>query len=121
MIASLLLSFILYLVFDTFWLKFSAPSYNKVVQNIQNQDVSIGRTYIPNVLIYALLAIGMALLVLPTNKPLNSVLYGLIIYGVLNLTNLMYFTNWSWNVAIIDTLWGVFLNFMVYTILKFFL
>lgn len=37
-------------------------------------------------------------------------IYGLVVYGVYDLTNLAILANWTLKLTIVDILWGVFVN-----------
>jgi len=43
----------------------------------------------------------------------NGAVFGLVVYGVYDLTNLGTFINFNWGTAIIDIIWGGVLGFVV--------
>lgn len=47
------------------------------------------------------------------NALIYGALYGLILYGVYELTNFTIFTAWSLKVVLIDLSWGVILNMLI--------
>jgi uncharacterized membrane protein len=65
--------------------------------------------------VYILLVLGILLFVLPkaNGDYLSTVFwgafFGLIIYGIYNLTNYSVFVNWPLKITLIDSLWGIFL------------
>lgn len=64
--------------------------------------------------IYLLVTVGLMLFVLPkaTTVPqawVWSALFGFIIYGFYDLTNVATFKDYSWSITLVDILWGTFL------------
>ena len=100
-----LLSAIVFVVLDGFYLNLTKDYFNKQVKSIQGRDinanfVAIGITYI--FLIY-----GLNYFIIQKNRSVkDAALLGLVIYGVYEFTNLSIFTNWSVLSTIIDTVWG---------------
>ena len=100
-----LLSAIVFVVLDGFYLNLTKDYFNKQVKSIQGSDikanfVAIGITYI--FLIY-----GLNYFIIQKNRSVkDAALLGLVIYGVYEFTNLSIFTNWSVLSTIIDTTWG---------------
>lgn len=106
------------LILDIIWLYISKNMYNGLVRGIQcGKDIEV--RYIPAILCYIVLFIGIVMFALPLardynekkqNKWIAALLYGglfgVAVYGVFNLTNLAIFDNYKWYVAGIDTLWG---------------
>jgi uncharacterized membrane protein len=69
---------------------------------------------IPAILVYLIIALGINLFVIPFSKTiLDSLIYGalfgFILYGVYDLTNLSILKNYSTKLTIVDILWGTFL------------
>jgi uncharacterized membrane protein len=70
--------------------------------------------------VYILLPLGLVLFILPrlgsgprAKSILWGALFGLVVYGVYDLTNLSLLPQWSLKVTIIDILWGMFLYAIV--------
>lgn len=69
---------------------------------------------LPALLVYLLIPAGMLLFVGPRISPANSLLlsagwgavFGLIVYGIYDLTNLAILEKWTLRVTIADILWG---------------
>jgi uncharacterized membrane protein len=67
-------------------------------------------------LVYLLIPLGIFLFVLPkaSGNPITGAIwgavFGLIVYGIYDLTNLAILANWTLKLTIIDILWGVFVN-----------
>lgn len=65
--------------------------------------------------VWGLMSFGLLYFVIPRSKNIkeviiNSLLIGLVIYGVYDLTNQAIINGWSWNLVIIDIFWGMVLN-----------
>ena len=110
-----LLTIILFLVIDFVWLKTSSPMYNKLIKRIQGSEIKL--KYIPAAMSYLLIILGYFLYVEPKMNTVNkkdllkySFLYGgvfgLIVYGIYDFTNLATIKNWSLFESMIDMLWG---------------
>ena len=77
----------------------------------QHYFESLGlRTYVGGFITYCLLALGLDLV---QYDPVNSFILGLIIYGVYDATNYATLSQWSLSFALMDTLWGALLMWMV--------
>ena len=103
-----LLSAILFVILDGFYLNLTKDYFNKQVKSIQGSDIkanfiAVGITYI--FLIY-----GLNYFIIQKNRSVkDAALLGLVIYAVYEFTNLSIFTNWSVLSTIIDTTWGAVL------------
>jgi uncharacterized membrane protein len=71
-------------------------------------------------MVYILLPLGLVLFILPklgtglrAKSLLWGALFGLVVYGVYDLTNLALLPQWSPMMTIIDILWGMFLYAIV--------
>ncbi len=110
------------LILDFIWLYLNADMYNKVVYKIQNSKLVIN--YSGALLSYLCLILALFLISFPLvkyeyhkNKKQSLILLsiktggllGLLMYGIINTTNIAIFTNYSYKIAIIDSLWGFFL------------
>ena len=70
------------------------------------------------VLVYALIPLGIVLFVLPGLPAENFVipalgkglLFGLVMYGIYDMTNYSLVNNWSLKLSAVDIAWGGFLN-----------
>lgn len=68
-------------------------------------------------LVYVLIPLGLVLFVLPRVSPDNSAaaalgwgfLYGVILYGVYDLTNYSLIDRWPWRMTLVDMAWGGFI------------
>lgn len=111
MIKNYLLTLSVFLSIDFLWLGIIAKNfYNKHLQAFERT------TNWPAIaLVYLLIPLGIVFLVLPKidgNAKLAlfwGAIYGLIVYGVYDLTNLATLKNWSRTMVIADILWGMFI------------
>ena len=101
----LLLSSVLLLVLDFIWISFNINTYTS--QTVQIQRVMMDVKYIPAILCYVFLILGLNYFILNRNRPVwEAFLLGIIIYGVYNTTSLAIYKKYTWKVATMDTLWG---------------
>lgn len=115
-----IIAIIFILIADAIWLTSMKPRYDALVKNIQGS--SIESRLIPAILAYILMIIGLIYIIFENVKKdtSNNILlisfkygfiFGLVVYGIFNSTNLAIFKGYSWSMAIIDTLWGSLLFF----------
>lgn len=114
-IASLLLLFL-----DILWISlFMKKKYNSQIYTIQNKPLKTKSLLFP-IIAYILMLVGLNLFVIPNisddNILLDSLKYGfvfgLVLYGVYDFTNLSIFEDWNLSLSIIDVLWGGFVFFI---------
>lgn len=71
----------------------------------------------PALIAYLILAFSVYYFIIKRSTKENidkdSALLGFVIYGIYNATNMATLNNYSLKVAIIDTLWGSFLTFLI--------
>jgi len=105
---------------DYLWLsKLMGPFYLRELGPLARTD---GNTFVPvvwaAVMVYLLMPLGIVMFVLPllpgdgfTLPALGyGLLYGLVLYGVYDMTNYALLVNYSLKMAVIDICWGGFLN-----------
>ena len=86
--------------------------FNKINNN-QNMILNNNKI-ISGILAYLLLAYGLYYFIIKQNLTENDAfILGIIIYGVYNTTNYFTINNYSFEVAIRDTLWGGFLFYLI--------
>jgi uncharacterized membrane protein len=118
---------ILIVIMDAIWFKFTLPSYEKVVLNIQNIPMRLN--LVSAIISYLILAFGLAYFVIPRLNNGSFIesfwyggMYGLVVYGVFDMTNMALFKNWNLSISIIDLLWGIFnctfVTYLTYKIIK---
>ena len=103
-----LLSAIILVVLDGFYLHLIKDYFNNQIKKIQGTDIKIN--IIATGITYIFLIFGINYFIIQRNRSVkDAALLGLIIYAVYEFTNLSLFTNWSYLTAFIDTLWGAIL------------
>lgn len=119
----LLIISILMLIIDILWIGHFSKyfiDYNKNFINVQKEDPKF--RYIGGVFAYTAMLLGFTIFIYPKMKNssspfIDSLIYGAsfgaVVYGVYNGTNYFSFRNWNKKVAIVDTLWGSLLYFIL--------
>jgi len=103
------------LFIDSFYLNLLSHFFNKKIKKIQGSDIIVDKKSI--VLCYLLLTLGFYYFIIyKKSTPLDAFLLGLLIYGVYETTNKAIFSNWDWDMVIIDSLWGGILFLIVNTV-----
>ena len=103
-----LLTAIVFVVLDGFYLNLTKNYFNKQVKLIQGSDIKIN--FIAVAITYIFLIYGLNYFIIQRNKSVkDAALLGLIIYAVYEFTNLSIFTNWALLSTLIDTTWGALL------------
>lgn len=127
-----LIVILLFIFLDYLWISFNIDMYNKNTIKIQGKLSNIKwKQIISIILVYILLIASIIYIAIPftlnnikkedniIDKIYKSIIYGgtigLSIYGTYNLTSLIIYEKYSIEIAIIDTMWGLFL----YTIITF--
>ena len=103
-----LLTAIVFVVLDGFYLNLTKNYFNKQVKSIQGSDIKMN--FIAVAITYIFLIYGLNYFIIQRNKSVkDAALLGLIIYAVYEFTNLSIFTNWALLSTLIDTTWGALL------------
>ena len=79
-------------------------------------------------IVYVLIPLGIILFALPRVSPDNMVssalfwgfIYGIVLYGVYDMTNYSLVSKWSLRMSIVDILWGGTINAVVTCVAAFF-
>lgn len=101
----IIISALVLLITDYFYLSFSKNSFINMIVNIQNSDFKFN--IFGAIISYVLLIIANYYFIYKKNSNYyESFLLGIIIYGVFDGTNLAIFKNYDFEIGIIDTLWG---------------
>jgi uncharacterized membrane protein len=102
---------VVYLLLDAIWLMgIAKPIYVREMGSLMNMYPPIFSV----VLVYVLLLFGLMFFVLPkaAGNPwlalVFGALYGLVVYGVYNFTNLAIVSGWTLKISVIDLFWGIF-------------
>lgn len=121
------LSTFLVVIFDYIWLglimkKFYVEAlapFGRVI------DGSISMNIWPAILVYILLGLGLTFFViLPTSTSsifktiISAVIFGVVVYGVYDLTNLATLRDWTTSIVIADIIWGAVISVLVAVITK---
>jgi uncharacterized membrane protein len=121
---------LLFIFLDYLWISLNIDMYNKNTSKIQGKLSTIKwKQIISIILVYILLIISIIHIAIPftlnniskddnvIEKLYKSVIYGgsigLSIYGAYNLTSIIIYEKYSIEIAIVDTLWGLFLYSIV--------
>ena len=93
------------LILDAIYLSSFSNQYNSMMKTIQKSPLKMKPLYA--LVVYVLMIIGWKLLIdNKKNVVKNSVILGVVIYGVFDFTNLAIFDNYSLKLGLIDMLWG---------------
>jgi uncharacterized membrane protein len=96
---------IILLSLDFIYLSFNRSAFENQV--IEIQRVALNVKLWPAIACYIFLVFGLYYFILRTNRSVfEAFLFGLVIYGVYETTNLAILKKWKLNLAIMDTLWG---------------
>ena len=103
-----LVAAIIFVVLDGFYLNLIKGYFNKQIKSIQGSDIKVNIIAVG--ITYIFLIFGLNYFIIQRNRSVtDAALFGLIIYGVYEFTNMSLFTNWYLLTAIIDTTWGAIL------------
>ena len=103
-----LLTAIIFVILDGFYLNLVKGYFNKQVKSIQGTDIQIN--IIATGLVYVVLIFGLSYFIIQKNKSVKeAALLGFFTYAVYEFTNLALFKNWSVLTVVMDTLWGTLL------------
>ena len=113
MVNTFIVSSILLVAVDAVYLYFiGKPVFEKAVFAIQKTKLDVNMP--PAVFTYILMAIILNYFIISVNKsPFDAFILGFCTYGIFDFTNLAIFKNYNFKTAIIDTLWGAILFFIV--------
>jgi uncharacterized membrane protein len=109
-------SSVLLILIDSIYLFFiGKPVFDKTVAAIQNSPLVVNIA--PAIFTYILMAILLNYFIISVKKPaFDAFILGFCAYGIFDFTNLAIFKKYTLKAAIIDTLWGAILFFVVTTI-----
>jgi len=105
MLKKLLLSSLLMLGLDIMYLGTTRDYYASVVKSIQGSPMTV--RLFSAAITYLIMIFGLYYFILSKNrKPIDSFLFGLVIYGVYEFTTFAIFKNSTLFAVGLDTLWG---------------
>ena len=107
----LIVSSILLVVIDSVYLfTVGKPVFEKTVMAIQKSPLTVNMP--PAIFTYILMATILNYFIISANKPaIDALILGFCAYGIFDFTNI--FKNYNLKTAIIDTLWGAILFYIV--------
>tara|TARA_B100001175_G_C19499286_1_gene637127 strand:+ start:52 stop:435 length:384 start_codon:yes stop_codon:yes gene_type:complete len=114
---NILISTVLFILIDSIYLKLVSPTFNKVIKNIQGNNINLKL----DGAVYAYICIVLVFnyfIIYKKGKLLDAFLLGFLTYGIFEGTNRALFSKWTINLILIDSLWGGILFSLVYIILK---
>lgn len=122
-----LLGFFIFLIGDLIFLGlFMKDFWKKELGSSMRDKINFKSMLIPGVIVYFLLALGIMFFVLPMTNDINylwsflyGAIFGMIVYGVYDLTNYIIITNYSWRLVLIDIIWGSTISGISVIIIKF--
>jgi uncharacterized membrane protein len=114
---TLFVSSIVFIMIDSVYLYFIKDFFTSQIKLIQGSPIIINSYAM--IICYIILIFAMNyFIIIPNRSILDAFLFGLIIYGVYETTNMALFSKWSWTTVLIDTLWGGTLFALTATIIK---
>lgn len=116
------------LVLDAIWIGINKPRYDALVASVQKKKMVV--RIIPAIIAYLAMVVGLVFIIIPNAKRelragggrgSSAVvtalkyggLFGFVVYAIYNATNYAIFDGYLLPVAIMDTIWGTFLFFVV--------
>ncbi|SFI08313.1 DUF2177 family protein [Planctomicrobium piriforme] len=103
-------------VLDFIWLGLVMPRFydQQLGEIARRSGASLAPRWSAAIIVYVLIPLGVVLFVRPLFTPTTTLwqalawgaLYGLILYGTYDFTNLATLEKWNWKLALIDTAWG---------------
>ncbi len=114
-----LLVLIIFLAIDLTWLGVLMAKFYKAELGplARRSGEALAPVWWAAFLVYVLIPLGIVLFVLPRVSPENlaasalgwGFLYGVILYGVYDLTNYSLIDRWPWRMTLVDMAWGGFI------------
>ena len=108
-IALLFTTAIVALLLDLPYLWARTDYHKALFAKVQGSPLTV--RYIPAALVYALFAIALVVVAIQPAKSLRSAAMsgaavGAVMYGFYDATNMATLSGWTWEMAVVDTLWG---------------
>lgn len=106
---------VVFLVLDLPMITFiNKEMYKNLFDNINNGSyVDTSNMIIGAIVAYLLLAYGLYTFAIKNKSIFNGALFGLVVYGVYNFTNLAVIAKYGLMQSVIDTTWGTILCSMI--------
>ena len=100
---NILISTVLFILIDSIYLKLVSSTFNKVIKNIQGNNINLKL----DGAVYAYICIVLVFnyfIIYKKGKLLDAFLLGFLTYGIFEGTNRALFSKWTINLILIDTL-----------------
>ena len=114
-----LLVLVIFLAIDLTWLGVVMTKFYKAELGLlaRRSGEAMAPVWWAAVLVYVLIPLGIVLFVLPRVGPASPAvsalgwgfIYGIILYGVYDLTNYSLLDRWPWRMTLVDIAWGGFI------------
>jgi uncharacterized membrane protein len=88
------------------------PLFAKMVKGIQKEEMTLNMYGVVGSYILLVLVL-YKFIILERKSPTDAFILGLCVYGVFDFTNIAIFKNYKWIPAMLDTLWGGVLFYLV--------
>jgi uncharacterized membrane protein len=110
---------LVFLILDGIWLTFNNKYYSNLTYKIQKEPLIIKPLIIPVVYIFLFTSLYFCIRLIELELKFNnknkdyvkiitiSCIYGIAIYGIYSYTTCIFFNNYNYTNAIIDTLWSI--------------
>jgi uncharacterized membrane protein len=110
---------------DLIWISSNYNMYNNSVFKIQKSNIKL--RIIPAILAYILLILNILFILIPYSKTIKSfgrrlavfALSGAVIYGVYNATSLSILNEYTFKIAILDSLWGLISHTILFLLIEY--
>jgi len=112
MIKNIIYIAIIMLVIDSIYLTLIKGFFNKQIKTIQGSDIKLN--YLGAAICYPIMIFGLYYFIIKNKKNYknnyqivrDAVIFGWIIYGVYESTNLAVFKKWDLKTVLVDGIWG---------------
>ena len=99
---------IVVLVLDMIYINCVKTLFNKLIKGIQGSELKLDLT--ATFLDYILIIFSMYYFIIQKNASIEeAMILGLCIYGIYELTNMAVLKRWTWEIVMIDSVWGAVL------------
>lgn len=103
--ADIIILTILILVIDCSYLYGIRNIFSKQIVDVQNSPLKMD--FLAAVLCYVLIVFGLYYFIIRERKSIfEAFMFGVVIYGIYELTTKAIITNWRWQTVLLDTVWG---------------
>ena len=107
-VLSIVVLSVVILVLDMIYINCVKTLFNKLIKGIQGSDLKLDLT--ATFLDYILIIFSMYYFIIQKNASIEeAMILGLCIYGIYELTNMAVLKRWTWEVVMIDSIWGAVL------------